>query len=382
MATVTGLTAARMLAIEAKTVTGGSIDEFGHLILTQTDGGTVDAGFFPPASETVKGVVELATSAETSGATDNTRAVTPASLVPTLGRITALESATVKVVSGKTESELPVAYGTGISMQSLSPGSGWTPNSGVGTVVTHKVSTNRCSQTFYSNSGGTKPVLMWTRSYHDTEGGGGWTPWMQMSVMNNLVPGSFTQTTLFTDYPQGQSRIYYTAVNSTAWTFSGRAGEITTYRDGTDFARQTWTQHAGGSANNTEMWVRTANAASGWSKWLIVAGDTGWVTIPYAAGFTGVGSGEILQCRAKDGIVYVRGGATGTFDGGAYEVVASPGAIPSLYRPLDNHRGGAMGTGMRPGGFEINPDGGIKLGSGGLSVQPTWIAFSTCYPQT
>lgn len=44
MATVTGLTAARMLAIEAASVVGGTVDGSGHLILTKHDGSTIDAG--------------------------------------------------------------------------------------------------------------------------------------------------------------------------------------------------------------------------------------------------------------------------------------------------------------------------------------------------
>lgn len=44
MTTVTGLTAARMLAIEAASVVGGLVDANGHLILTKHDASTVDAG--------------------------------------------------------------------------------------------------------------------------------------------------------------------------------------------------------------------------------------------------------------------------------------------------------------------------------------------------
>lgn len=44
MATITVLTAARMLAIEAKSVVSGLVNGSGHLILTKFDGTTVDAG--------------------------------------------------------------------------------------------------------------------------------------------------------------------------------------------------------------------------------------------------------------------------------------------------------------------------------------------------
>ena len=44
MATVTGLTAARMLEIEAASVVDGEVDASGHLILTKHDGSEIDAG--------------------------------------------------------------------------------------------------------------------------------------------------------------------------------------------------------------------------------------------------------------------------------------------------------------------------------------------------
>lgn len=47
MATITGLTAARMLSIEGQSVISGAIVG-GHLILTKYDGTTVDAGALPP----------------------------------------------------------------------------------------------------------------------------------------------------------------------------------------------------------------------------------------------------------------------------------------------------------------------------------------------
>ncbi len=84
MATVTGLTAARMLAIEAASVVDGEIDVSGHLILTTHGGSTIDAGSalvaIGDATETTPGKVELATTAETTTGTDATRVVTPAGL--------------------------------------------------------------------------------------------------------------------------------------------------------------------------------------------------------------------------------------------------------------------------------------------------------------
>lgn len=86
MATVTGLTAARMLEIEDASIISGEINGSGHLILTTHGGDEIDAGYVidsvPDASETVKGIVELATQAEAAAGSSADRAVTPASLAP------------------------------------------------------------------------------------------------------------------------------------------------------------------------------------------------------------------------------------------------------------------------------------------------------------
>lgn len=91
MAEVTGLTATRMLAIEAESVVGGSIDGNGHLILVKHDGSTVDAGSIlgtvVQASTTVPGIIEIATASLVTAGTDNTTAITPATLASVTGPI-------------------------------------------------------------------------------------------------------------------------------------------------------------------------------------------------------------------------------------------------------------------------------------------------------
>lgn len=88
MASVILFDAARMQAIEDGTVVSGLVDGFGHLILTHHDASTVDAGKvtadnLADADTTTKGIVELATSAETETGTDTVRAVTPKGLADT-----------------------------------------------------------------------------------------------------------------------------------------------------------------------------------------------------------------------------------------------------------------------------------------------------------
>lgn len=268
MATVTGMTAAAMLAIRNGMVVGATFDSANHLILTKYDGTQIDAGTIAAATTGASGLVELATNAETLAGTDTVRAVTPASLASIPGN--KVQTLTADSIG---ETAASTSYPTGVSVMSLTgAGTPWSVNSGFGFVVTNKSETDRASQTFYSNAGGTGVPRSWVRTYHSTNGGGGWTAWAQTSLIVNLTAASFTQTTAFTSYPTGQSRLYYTTANSSAWDFTGKAGEVLTFSDGVDFARQTWTKHASGSAV-PETWFRTANAASGWTAWRIIARD-------------------------------------------------------------------------------------------------------------
>jgi hypothetical protein len=371
MATITGMTAEAMLAIRDQTVVSGAFDSASHLILTKYDGTQIDAGAVLTATTGQAGVVELATSAETITGTDGVRAVTPAG-------IAAKDQAKVLDPASFTNSTPVASYPLGESFLSFTTSqattAGWTFGGKAGTIKTYGRSGGSASQLFIRTHSSTTTPEMWFRGGDSS----GWGAWQQAMNLSTLAAASFTQTTAFTSYPVGQSRIYYTAANSSAWGFSGKAGEVLTYSDGSDFAKQTWTKH-GGSGTDPEIWTRTANSATGWSNWLYVSGDSGWVNMTYSSGIT-AGTAEQIQYRVKNGVIFFRGGGTGTFAAGAYQNIVEPGAIPSAYRPAQNVRGGATGTGMRPCGYEINIDGSIKLGSNGLSSQPTWIAFAASYP--
>jgi hypothetical protein len=280
MATITGLTAERMLALEAATVVSGVLNDSGHLILTQHDGTEIDAGYLPDAmpdaTSITPGVVELATTAETAALTDTTRAVTPAGLVGALK---------ATIVSGLTEAALATAYPFGVSIMSLSAGAGaWSLNSGNGVVVTTYPSADHCTQTFQSNDGGTGSPRIWTRSYNGSAGG--WTVWQQTMIMTSLVPASYSQASLLTAYPLGQSRLYLSAAAlvGTDWDFvpNGKPGELVTYREGTNFAKQIWTVHVGDPSNyiDQQMWYRTANTAGGWTGWRVMINDVTMGNLP------------------------------------------------------------------------------------------------------
>lgn len=246
MATVTSFTAARLLEIEASSIVDGTINEFGHLILTRNDGATIDAGYalavipnasdtqkgivelatigevtagtdnsravtpaslkdglvLPTASDTQKGIVELASSGETSTGTDATRAVTPAGLAPTVSginssingldaRIDTLEAIPGDKVRSLTdnsiaESAIPTnIYPLGISMMSIA--SGFWPSfpSGFGMVVTYYRNDARCYQEYHRH----QENAYWKRTYNSQIGWTSWTP-----VVGNIVTARISIT--------------------------------------------------------------------------------------------------------------------------------------------------------------------------------------------
>ena len=56
-------------------------------------------------------------------------------------------------------------------------------------------------------------------------------------------------------------------------------GEVSTYKSGTNFGRQTFVQHSWGSTNTPEMWQRTSDGTTGWSAWKKLLHDPGaWLS--------------------------------------------------------------------------------------------------------
>lgn len=249
MATVTGLTAARMLAIEAASIVDGHIDGSGHLILTTQGGTEIDAGNaigVVPEQDVVKyldpaevnqatlpvdypmGVSLLyltATDAAAGGWTSFlTKWGTVRTIKPTSGddiaqiwmhhadetvepefwirngnwsgwgvwrRLTttvdtnALDARLdILEVAGKTvtmitensvaQSASIASYPTGLSIMSVTTGSGWTPNGGLGVVVTHNFNSGRVNQMFHDND---SPEHSWRRIYT----AGAWSGWKKVA---------------------------------------------------------------------------------------------------------------------------------------------------------------------------------------------------------
>lgn len=272
MATVTGLTAARMLEIEDASVVSGEINGSGHLILTTFGGDEIDAGpvlgTIPDASETVKGIVELATTAEAEAGSDTTRAVTPAGLATAISSGIPDASETVKgkieiataaeadagtdttraltpahlarIITPTAEADPSTAYPLGTSLFSITTGSGWSLNGGVGMVLTHNVSTARCHQTFHINGGTGIVPRRFARGYNS--GSGGWSSWYEMYMGPTQILGLV--------YPVGSIYISTVSTNPATLlgigTWSAIQGRFLIGADGTYTAGST-----GGNANKT-----------------------------------------------------------------------------------------------------------------------------------
>lgn len=403
MASVTVYSAAKIDEITNEMVVGATISD-GRLILQLRNDTTVDAGpvisALYDATTDSPGVVELATDDEVIAGVDDFRVITPfglASLTATTDRKGLIELATnaevvsgssnslavtpsglrgVRVISAVGENDGADSYPPGVSVMSLASTS-WSLNGGSGTVVTNYANGERLFQTFNTNTGGSGVPRSWVRQYHSSSG---WTGWHENLVMYALDAASFTQATALSTYPQGESRMYYTNTTSGSWDFSGKWGEVRTSKYGSDYAVQFWTRHANGaSPYAVERWYRTANTASGWSPWYVLAADTGWVNITYSSGFS-AGTAQQLQYRVRDGVMYLRGGATGTFTDASYTAVCPNNSIPTAYRPPFTIRGGACGSNARQAIYEINAtNGNVLLGYNG-GTAPTWIAFTCAYP--
>jgi microcystin-dependent protein len=179
VARVTGLTAERMLGIEAASVVDGEINESGHLILERHDGTEIDAGSalatIPISSTTVQGIVELATSAETAAHVDASRAVTPASLAATMGRITDAETAafTTLGVNIHAEADLATVYPIGTSNMTIVSG-GWTVGDGTVVTIRNFSGSDRHLQWFH--------VFNTNATYKRYFYSGAWGPWALLAT--------------------------------------------------------------------------------------------------------------------------------------------------------------------------------------------------------
>lgn len=116
-------------------------------------------------------------------------------LTSTNTRVTALENVRTQLLNqgdlGITESSPQSAYPLGVSILSVSTGSGWSRNGGFGAIVTYNHSVSRCVQHFYKNSAANgSNAIGWTRNFHGDNPG--WSNWVQIGSDKLIRTSSLT----------------------------------------------------------------------------------------------------------------------------------------------------------------------------------------------
>lgn len=124
MATVVGMTADAIEALVSTLVTGGTIDGSGNLSLTLKDGSTVPVGnvaaSVPSASETIAGILKIATSAQITAGSDDATAVSPSHLASALSPINSeIAVNTANITSNTTNLGLKQSFSAYLNQISL-----------------------------------------------------------------------------------------------------------------------------------------------------------------------------------------------------------------------------------------------------------------------
>lgn len=107
--------------------------------------------------------------------------------------------------------------------------------------------------------------------------------------------------------------------------------------------------------------------------------DTPHTLLPLANGYSTAADQLGLGYSISGDLVTITGAVTGTYAAGTYQVVSPVGSLPTNLRPRTNPiRAGAMGSGMRQCGMEINPNGSVIYGHN-QPTAPTWIQGTITY---
>lgn len=280
MATVTGLTAARMLGIEAASIVDGHIDGSGHLILTTHGGTEIDAG---------SAIGE----------------------VPEQDVVKYLDPAEVN------QATLPIDYPMGVSLLYLTAtdaaAGGWTSFlTKWGTVRTIKpTSGDDIAQIWMHHADETAEPELWIRNGNWS----GWGVWRRLTTTVDtdaldaridalelgenvllLAANSIAQTASIASYPLGVSLLSLTT--GSGWTPNSGFGLVVTYNYGTDRVSQIFYDHD--TIENTWRRIYVSGAWSAWKKQAYYADDTdAWVA--YTPAWTAATTNPVINNGTRAG---------------------------------------------------------------------------------
>jgi hypothetical protein len=248
VATVTGLTADRMIAIEAASIVDGTINGTGHLILTKHDGTEIDAGSALVA-------------------------------VPAVNLVDILDGDSFTQVSP------PESYPEGVSLMHLTSdqvaAGGWTNFAfKYGTIRTIKTGTNEIAQIWMHHHDASAEPELWIRGGNWN----GWGTWRKLATTTyvdaadavldtrlDILEGQrvipfVAETSPYSAYPLGVSNMPVGVGGSETW--SRGAGSVTTYRLNEFRTYQIFND------NSHRLWTRRYHEASGgWGAWDQIQND-------------------------------------------------------------------------------------------------------------
>lgn len=375
MAQVTGLTAERMLAIEAGSVVSGLVRADGHLILTHHDGSQTDAGYawssLPASDTTQKGVLELATTAEAQAGTSGSLAVPPSALGAGLANVLPSRLKTVNNLgSGKDPNSLTdTGWYSGYSWIGALAGYG------IGALMVIQYSPDWITQVFFPIDASNRQLV---RSRYS---GTTWSPWSEyatkayvdqkVSDLNLRISG--------TDTPANPDLNTYTSpgtwsISLTTWAVNGLnfpiqvAGLLEVFT-GSAATGHVWQRYTPYGESGDHFWGRQYYGATGWTPWIRYRGEketyvTGSGLVTMGTGWT-FGSCEILRVGRVISLIFncTRSGAaiasnsTGNITNVSMAVIADPQYRPKIgYAPAVTGWGGNMWSGY------IGNNGTIALG--------------------
>lgn len=360
MATVTGLTAARMIAIEAASVVSGAIDEDGHLILTTHGGTEIDAGNALVA-------------------------------VPEENLVRYLNPA------GYTQATLPENYPMGVTLMHLTADEvetgGWTNfQFKWGTIQTIKTDISEIAQVWVHHADASAEPEFWIRGGNWN----GWTPWRRLTTnvevdikiaaavdpldtriealeiapgtkVRDLGNNTILEAAPDTDYPIGVSMLNLST--GSGWSLNGGLGLVVTFRYGTNRVRQIFY-----SQENPHLsWERTNHInVPGWSVWrqdqyVDTNISANWIAptlthswVNYGAPFAPAG-----YRRKSDNIIRLRGVVrNGIIDLDGDNPIFT---LPVGFRPEYQHIYGPSGGGSVLCRVDVTTDGKVFCAAGNNS---------------
>ncbi|MGW0705083.1 siphovirus ReqiPepy6 Gp37-like family protein [Streptomyces sp. NPDC002643] len=177
---------------------------------------------------------------------------------------------------GITQATPPTSYPQGeatefyLSATAATQG-GWDFAGKWGYVTTRVWSGGDATQTWRRVHANTTPHEMWVRGGNTS----GWSPWRQVTFDNALTAANYTQASLPTAYPHGDSWVTLDTTQASAggWSFASAGyGVLRIFRNPTGtFAHQRWSRLS--VADGTQEWERSGSDADGWGPWRHIGFD-------------------------------------------------------------------------------------------------------------